>query len=366
MKLISGIKKFFTLTVPAFIVILIVLEVIFRTLIPACELPDTFWNDEYKLIQFDTLNREGIYTIGKMAQQRGKWRINNHNWNSPIDYSIKKDRPLIAVIGDSYVQAMQVDVDESFHSLLSDKLLGYDIYSFGKSGAPLTHYLHISRYVNDLFDPDILIVSVVYNDFYESVFNLFKANNMFFKLNFQNENIIEIEPTPPHLNRKGKSVKYLMKKSALFSYVYNNLNIKRMMSRNKIREKKRLFENNIDPVETANQTFLIKRMTEYVLGKFKEENPDKRIIFLMDGPRNHIYSGTVDKSLTLFLNEIMMNACEKYEIELLDLTHYFIKDYELIGRKFNSNWDNHWDEYGHKFVSDVLYNYLIEKPDEFD
>lgn len=45
----------------------------------------------------------------------------------------------------------------------------YEVYSFGFSGSPLSHYLQIARYVNHTVGPDVLVFSVVHNDFSESL-----------------------------------------------------------------------------------------------------------------------------------------------------------------------------------------------------
>ena len=104
-------------------------------------------------------------------------------WNYPIDYYPINDKKLIAVIGDSYIEAFQVDVDKNYPFLLREKLKNdYEVYAFGKSGAPLSQYLHISRYVNRHFDPDILIFNLVHNDFDESIQELYPGNTYFLKV----------------------------------------------------------------------------------------------------------------------------------------------------------------------------------------
>ena len=55
---------------------------------------------------------------------------------------------------------------------------------------------------------------------------------------------------------------------------------------------------------------------------------------------------------------MVKSICEKNHVEYIDLTQEMNRDYLINNKKFNSEFDGHWNEYGHKFVSDVLYNYL--------
>ena len=45
----------------------------------------------------------------------------------------------------------------------------FDVYGFGKSGAPLSQYLQMTRYVIKHFDPEIIVINVIRNDFDESL-----------------------------------------------------------------------------------------------------------------------------------------------------------------------------------------------------
>ncbi|MBA4419356.1 MAG: hypothetical protein C0392_15850 [Syntrophus sp. (in: bacteria)] len=146
-------------TLPAILIVLIVLEVFFRSVIPASDPPRSFFDEKEKMFFCSNEKVKGVNVIGKFAEIRAKWRINNMHWNYPIDYYHINDRKLIAVIGDSFIEALQVDVGKNYPFLLKEKLANhYEVYAFGVSGAPLSQYLHISRYVNKHFDADVIII----------------------------------------------------------------------------------------------------------------------------------------------------------------------------------------------------------------
>jgi hypothetical protein len=56
--------------------------------------------------------------------------------------------------------------------------------------------------------------------------------------------------------------------------------------------------------------------------------------------------------------DMVNKFCDKNRIEFLDLTKPMKQDFEKHNTMFNSELDFHWDEYGHRFVSNVLYEYL--------
>jgi len=148
-------------------------ELFFRLVLPACNFPYAYTDPVTNILRYDEKRlTEGVYTIGRYAQQRGKWRVNNYGWISAVDYQRKelRDKPLVAVIGDSYLEAFHVDVDKSVAALLRDSLHGeYDVYQFGISGASLATYLQITRWVDSEFEPDIIVYLVDDDDLEQSM-----------------------------------------------------------------------------------------------------------------------------------------------------------------------------------------------------
>ncbi len=356
------IKNILFVTLPTVIVLLIIFELFFRFIIPACNAPEHIFNEEEKMYFFSNERKEGLFTIGKFAEIKTKWRINNMNWNYPIDYHSHTEKKLIAVIGDSYIESFQVNVGENYPFLLRKKILNeYEVYAFGIGGAPLSQYLHISRYVERHFNPDILIINLVHNDFDESIMEFKPSDHPFLRLSVNKDSSFsEIISSPTFSSQRSNTLRRIILKSALFRYIYRNLRV------NKLKEKffsslNENFEANIYPHEVREHEELIFRATDYLVKTLKEENHDIRIILIFDAPRNNIYSNTLNKSNTLWMNEMMDTICTINNIEYINLTEYMYQDYKVNELKFNSELDGHWNEYGHKFVADVLYEYLKKK-----
>jgi GDSL-like Lipase/Acylhydrolase family len=268
---------------------------------------------------------------------------------------------LITVIGDSYIEALNVNVGESYPFLLREKLKNdFEVYAFGVSGAPLSQYLHISRYVDRHFNPDILIFNIYHNDFDESIRELKPSYAHFLQVSItEQDSVKEIPPQPNHSFVQYRSWERIIYHSALFRYLYFNLKVQSLRERLKARTNR--FEANINVDEVSKNKDLIIKSTNYLVKTIRQENMDRRVIFLMDAPRFSIYDNTLDKSNVMWLNNLMDSICTHNNIEFIDLTTYMKEAYSKNHVKFNYDIDGHWNEYGHKFVTDVLYKYLRNK-----
>jgi hypothetical protein len=99
-------------------------------------------------------------------------RTNNAGWVNDQDYEKEDTRPLLAVVGDSYVEAAMVPYPETIYGRLANALRGkVKVYSFGASGAPLSQYLIWAQHAVRAYDAKAVIINVVGNDFDESHIN---------------------------------------------------------------------------------------------------------------------------------------------------------------------------------------------------
>ena len=210
----------------------------------------------------------------------------------------------------------------------------------------------MSRYVNKNFKPDILIFNIVHNDFDESLFNISQKKN-FLQL-FYNYETDQFTETVPAFY---KSTIRFGRKSALIRYLYINLKANDIEFIRSAIHKQR-FEANVDVTNIEDSKNLIYKATDYLIQTILQENSDKRVIFVMDAPRGSIYSGSLEESHVLWMNKMMRDICQKYGSEFLDLTEPMLRDYTVNKHPFNSEADWHWNEYGHKFVADIVHDYL--------
>ncbi len=352
----KAIKNFIIITLPVLLILFLLLEVFFRVVIPASNKPWGYFDEDEKLFRHDNSVSEGVYTVGRFARIRANWRINNFGWNSPIDYDTTQKNNLIAIIGDSFIQAFEVDVDKSYPSILRKKLNNqFEVYSFGRGGYPLSQYLHVSRYVNRLFDPEIVIFNLVHNDFDESIVELKQWKSHMMQLSIDSDgNFTETNPGISKDHPINKKWVRIANKSALLRYLVRNLNIMNMSFF--INEKN--FEANIDVEQISDDKDLLWSATSYLISKIKEENRDRRVIIVMDAPRNAIYENRLEESKVSWMNEMVELICLENELEFIDLTVPMAIDYMKNSERFSFEMDGHWNEYGHKFVASIVFNYL--------
>jgi hypothetical protein len=344
------------LTLPSLLGMFLILEIIFTFIIPAAQFPYYYYDPDDHILRFSTIEqREGVFTKGLLAQQRAKWSINNAGWNSAIDFKTSKRKPRIAIIGDSYVEAFQVNVGDSLAGQLR-KLVSrhFDVYDFGISGAPLSQYLQMTRYVRNRFDPDIIVINVVHNDFDESLCSVRRKVGMLCLeddgQDIREASILAYQPNP---------VFRLVRRSSVIRYLVGNMQIetrlKRLTASEQNNEK---YNANIDVDKAKSLKKSIRKATDYVVRTIVQENNGKPVVFLMDAPRRDIYKGTMSESNVRWINELLEEETARYGLTLVDLSDEFKRLFETENIHFESEYDFHWNENGHRVAAYALYRKL--------
>jgi hypothetical protein len=333
------------------------LELFFRFCIPACHKPAPNINQSYQILHYDNdWSSSGMHTIGKWGKHPIQYQVNSDGWLNPLEYQKEKIKPRIGVIGDSFVAALQVKPNESFHQRL-DQLYGdsIEVYSFGYSGAPLSQYLKMALYAEANFHPDLFIVNLCYNDFDESL-NHLNRNEYFWTYDILSDSTFrQVEPlieVPHHWLKRRLTY------SATYRYLFFNLTIHKLQKRRN-REKK-LKEVKVVDKLLGNRSE-IEKVIAHIFMEFKRAFPEKRILFVADGPRRTIYNKGSNQSSRLWLNDYLAQQCKKQGFEYIDLIPFFIEDYEQNKLVFEFEEDGHWNAHAHRLVGDVIYNYLNEE-----
>src|SRR5690606_25729789 len=84
-------------------------------------------------------------------------RTNNAGFVNDQDYRKDDPRPLLAVVGDSYVEALMVPFGQTLHGRLAAASAPWGrVYSFGGSGAPLSQYLVWAQYAREEWNANAL------------------------------------------------------------------------------------------------------------------------------------------------------------------------------------------------------------------
>jgi lysophospholipase L1-like esterase len=306
---------------------------------------------------------KGVIRKGEI---KAHYNINREGWNSNKEYfEEKSDRKRIAVIGDSYVEALNVDVDKSLSEVLEDLIIREigdkaEVYRFGLSGAPLSQYLQMMRYVKNKYNPDIIILVIVHNDFLESIKGFGEELGDFLKFVKKDGLWTEIKPRPYAYvpNRFKRSLKH----SRIIRYLYYNLNIRQSIHFLSSKFKASDFKMNVDMNDIEANLETVKDLCYNIFSKYKETSgPATRILLVMDGDREAIYKRNDPKKEMLYaLNKIAYKAAENLSIPFIDLNDIFIADYEKNWKQFDLKCDKHWNERAHFLVGRTIANFILE------
>ena len=114
-------------------------------------------------------DRPFVYSLGWNFHTVVRGRVNNAGYVNDQDY-VRDGPPLIAVIGDSFIEAQMVPYAETLQGRLAAALAGkFRVYSFAASGAPLSQYLVFAGHAVREYGAGAAVINVVGNDFDESL-----------------------------------------------------------------------------------------------------------------------------------------------------------------------------------------------------
>ncbi|MEM7102860.1 MAG: hypothetical protein AAF502_07020 [Bacteroidota bacterium] len=223
----------------------------------------------------------------------------------------------------------------------------------------------MAKYANKNFDPDILIINVVFNDFNGS----FGAKNNPSKQRFWTYTIsddtiaIEQRPNPASLD-EGR-LNRLFKSCATGQYWYHNLKLFRLRGQLSKLWRGAPKKDAPFPKTTEKESILkykkqVDGAIDHTIRELKAEFPKKRIIFTLDGLRKVIYDNQAfDQSDLNWMRLMLFEACAENDIEFIDFSIVFQQDYQANRKPFEFKRDPHWNVHAHQLVATTLFDYLM-------
>ena len=289
------------------------------------------------------------------------------------DFLNKKDKSIkILSIGDSIVEALQVKNSETFHGILNKKNLNnnYPIIStaIGSAGYAFPNFINSLKFANkkEVLKESIVIMTITPNDFYESFLEYGRKGRrnglgQFFFQEGKNDFIfIPFKKKQIFINN---FIDFLIKNSSLTRYFVYNLKIGEII-------KKRVFffnygTNHNKPIlKDKNLNNEKYRLSNIAMKKFfkeinlirKNKVERERTIFVISYlgdsifKENEIYNTKVNKLLL----ESFAKSATSFGYSVIDMKPVFLKDFEINQKKFNSPYDSHWNQHGHRIVSETI------------
>ena len=338
--------------------------VLFRVVLLPSDLP--YLSEAPNNVLKYAASQTGIYRI--KDEIAAPFSINRNGWNSTVtDYQESSDvrKKRICVVGDSYVESLQVAPDQNFAEVAARKLhkTHQSVFRFGISGAPLSHYLYMIEHEVLRFRPDILVVNLVHNDFRESWVpggGTYDHSLVKFRIDEHEE----VHLGSPEQYRRDWT--WWLKQSATFRYLWvrwkiRPQNLKSLfLSFQKDSDQDQKFSANIRVSDALDSRIQIG--VEYAFNKLRklEKAEALKVILILDsnsrGMRARQYEqfSEGEKSPVVKMEEMVLRIAREHDLEIIDLADVFFQSFQRDGIPFSFVHDGHWNSYAHRVVGQAL------------
>lgn len=352
MKLIQKITFVSIAIVAGFIVPLLLLELLLRFLPVETNVEHPVVTKSSPYLHFQPYSVR-ISSLGWNFYHVRTAQANNYGYISDVDYS-KNGRPTLAVIGDSYVEALQVAKNRSLSGILENSNIG-GIYTVAISGSALSQYIAFVKLAETEFNPKAFVIVVVGNDFDES--------------------LCSVRPQPGHhcYDRLDGDLKLTLrefyqvswirrgaKNSALMRYLVFNLKVdwRKLVSR------ANLLGNEVTDARYAGNTEFSKTipieqeslaMVDQFFKDLRVLIGSKPVLFIVDADRESVYRGSsIDNSFFSRMSHYFIARAHDHNHEIVDMHPIFLEHYGDHRAKFEFPTDGHWNALGHRLAAEAV------------
>lgn len=314
-------------------------------------------------------NQQLTWSRGPTFDLVNNIRVNNVGFVNDQSYHLERDRRLIAVVGDSQVEAAMVPYAETLHARLG-MLTGEEVYSFAASGAPLSQYVVWAQHAKEYWGAEFLVIVVVGNDFDESLMKYKMGPGFHHYAEGDNGNLLlrRVDYAPSRLR---KFVKY----SALARYLLFNVKVlalvKKLTSSLAIDAlaQNDEFSGNTSTSTNQRRVELSKLVSKTFLrdlrkiGGWSPEN----VVFVVDGFRYPAArTGNRDGYFGL-MRRYFMKEARTQKFGIVDMDDEFFPNFESFAERFEFPTDGHWNEHSHflaakAIIKNIEFNNWINQP----
>ena len=305
-------------------------------------------------------NRPFVNSLGWNFYNVVRGRVNNAGFVNDQDYG-RDGPPLIAVIGDSFIEAQMVPYAELLQGRLAAALKDKSrVYSFAASGAPLSQYLIYAGHAVREYGARAVVINVVGNDFDESL-SAYRLGPGFWQYAPDANGVLQLRLNP---HRAGTLIS-LARHSALARYLIINLGIQnRIFAIRSLGElifgkpanaQARYAGNTDASVEGKRVQDLLAAIDAFFRdGGERVGLPPERILFTLDGFR---YAGAAQAGQGTYfdlMRRAFMEKAAALGYEAIDLDTRFIPRHARTGESFEFADDNHWNGAGHEVAAQAV------------
>jgi len=289
-----------------------------------------------------------------------------------IDEEFSKDKKenetRIFVFGDSFMEALQVDISNSTHTLLENNLNKkydhkIDVYNLGVSNQGTAQYLVALKEYAQLYNPDLVIFAIFPQNDLRNINPELEPDKCrpFFEIENNELNQIPFDCSPNLVEkfiRKFKTFRYIFK---LMKIINQNTNLEK--------EGIPLDYFVYNPEDKDFQYSF--ELNDKILLEAKEysKNIDAKFLVVILTTPIQIDEAILDNTKNInptiefneeYPNQRIMEFCTKHNIDCLDLLPLFKESYGKTKINPHFDIDVHWNEHGHKQASEKISEYIIE------
>jgi hypothetical protein len=298
-------------------------------------------------------NRDFVVSRDWNFSMTNRGHVNNDGWVNNQDYRVSEYPPLVAVIGDSFVEAQMLPYAQRFDGLLAKLFEGkLRFYSFAASGAPLSQFLVWARYAVSKFNARALVINVVGSDFDQSRIE-YKSSPGFWYYAPGADGGLHLQLVEYHPG----AMTALVRHSALLRYLALHLRIgykfEAIMSWFRPHNDSNAGFTSANP--SPSRIAASKAAVDAFLRDLGEIGlPAQCIAFTVDGFR---YPDRVEREAGTF-NDIMrrylIERASTSGFEAIDLDPLFLARYQETAERFEAPNDPHWNANGHRVAAEAL------------
>lgn len=305
---------------------------------------------------------EQVYSAGWNFGAQNTSRTNAQGYIANYDFLPPEKKPLIAVVGDSYIEARMVPFEDTVQERLRRLVdFKYRVYGVGVGGAPLSQYLAFAAMMRDQYKPGFLIVNIVENDFDESMpqYKNLPRFHYFLPLKDGRLRPLLIDQYIPSF------FKELVSHSALVRYAYFHLRLSDTINKIMFRARDKTMAANEGEADTITPQQQRVKDSIRAVNAFLDLLPQYsglqrgQILLVLDAMRNDIYNGTQDskeakESYYGIMRETLIAFAHSKKIEIIDLQPAMIEAYAKNGKRFEFPEDYHWNSAGHGIAAQEI------------
>lgn len=296
-------------------------------------------------------DREFTWSKGWDFRIRARKRANADGFLNRADYR-PGTHPLLAVVGDSYVEAAQVDDGQALHGRLAAALAGRAaVYSFGASYAQLPTYLAYAEYARDRYRPDAFLFVIVGNDFDESLRTPGARPGYTYFDRDRPGALVRLDYAPSWPRR-------LARRCALARYLFVNVGVSWQA-----------LAGAGAPGGYVGHTAAAATPERLARGQaaadeFFRQLPlrtgldPSRLLLVVDGLRPALYDdGALAAALDSFFGRMrraVLEAAAGAGVETVDLQPWLLEHYRGHQKPFEFDIDGHWNGLGHRLAAEAV------------